>query len=217
VAWHAGGPESKGEGDRRVWLTTSTDDGATFDKERSVSDASTGACGCCGMDALIDRRGSFYFLYRSAREVFNRDTYLLRSTDGGRTFTSAKLQAWNLGACPMSTFALAETADGIVAAWETAGQVQFSRIGADGAPGRRIEAPGSDRARRHPSLAANTRGEVLLAWSEGTAWQRGGSMVWQVFDRSDRPTAESGKAAGVPVWGLVAAYTRRDGSFTIVY
>ena len=217
VAWHAGGPESKGEGDRRVWLTTSTDDGSTFDKERAVSDASTGACGCCGMDALINRRGVFYFLYRSAREVFNRDTYLLRSTDSGRTFTSAKLQEWNLGACPMSTFALAETADGVVAAWETAGQVQFSRISADGAPGRRIEAPGSDRSRRHPSVAVNSRGDALLAWSDGTAWQRGGTVAWQVFDKSDRPTAEFGKAPGVPVWGLVAAYTRRDGNFTIVY
>jgi hypothetical protein len=217
VAWHAGGPDSKGEGDRRVWLTTSTDDGATFVKERAVSDASTGACGCCGMDALIDRRGATYFLYRSAREVFHRDTYLLRSTDSGRTFKSDNLESWNLGACPMSTFALAEAADGVVAAWETAGQVQFTRIGADGAPGRRIEAPGSDRVRRHPSLAVNTRGDVLLAWSEGTAWQRGGAVAWQVFDRSDRPTADFGKAAGVPVWGLVATYARRDGNFRIVY
>jgi hypothetical protein len=217
VAWHAGGPESKGEGDRRVWLTTSTNDGETFAKERAVSDASTGACGCCGMDALIDRRGASYFLYRSARDVFNRDTYLLRSTDSGRTFKSDNLESWNLGACPMSTFALAEAADEVVAAWETAGQVQFSRIGADGAPGRRIEAPGSDRVRRHPSLAANTRGDVLLAWSEGTAWQRGGAVAWQVFDRSDRPTADFRKAPGVPVWGLVAAYACRDGNFRIVY
>jgi hypothetical protein len=63
----------------------------------------------------------------------------------------------------------------------------------------------------------NTRGDVLLAWSEGTAWQRGGAVAWQVFDRSDRPTTELGKAAGVPVWGLVAAHARRDGGFTIVY
>jgi hypothetical protein len=217
VAWHAGGPDSKGEGDRRVWLATSTDDGATFGKERAISDASTGACGCCGMDALIDRRGSISFLYRSAREVFNRDTYLLRSTDSGRTFSSTKLQAWNLGACPMSTFSLAEHADGVVAAWETAGQVQFSRVSAGGVVSRRTEAPGLERARRHPSLAVNSSGDVLLAWSEGTAWQRGGSAAWQVFDKADRTTADSGRAAGVPVWGLVAAFARRDGNFTIVY
>jgi hypothetical protein len=217
VAWHAGGPDSKGEGDRRVWLATSTDDGGTFEKERAVSEASTGACGCCGMDALIDRRGSILFLYRSAREIFNRDTYLLRSTDSGRSFSSSKLKAWNLGACPMSTFSLAETTDGVMAAWETAGQVQFSRINASGAVSRHVEAPGSERSRRHPSLAVNSRGDVLLAWSEGTAWQRGGAASWQVFDKADRPTADSGRAAGVPVWGLVAAFARRDGTFTIVY
>ena len=103
-----------------------------------------------------------------------------------------------------------------MAAWETAGQVQYRRIGADGEGGGRM-APGSERARRHPSLAVNIRGEVLLAWTEGTAWQRGGAVAWQVFDRTDNATTEFGKAAGVPVWGLVAGYARRDGGFTIVY
>ena len=74
-----------------------------------------------------------------------------------------------------------------------------------------------ERARRHPSLAVNARGEVLLAWSEGTAWQRGGAVAWRVFDKVDRATTDAGNAAGVPVWGLVAAYARRDGNFTIVY
>src|SRR5262245_29385765 len=44
VAWHAGGPDSKGEGDRRVWLATSTDDGRTFSREKAISDVTTGAC-----------------------------------------------------------------------------------------------------------------------------------------------------------------------------
>src|SRR5262245_26060557 len=46
VAWHAGGPDSKGEGDRRVWLATSSNDGGTFQKERAISPVETGACGC---------------------------------------------------------------------------------------------------------------------------------------------------------------------------
>lgn len=219
VAWHAGGPDSKGEGDRRVWVAISTNDGRTFTKEQPASDVSTGACGCCGMDGLIDRRGSLYFLYRSARDVMNRDTYLLASTDSARSFTSTRLQEWNIGACPMSTFALTESSDGVFAAWETAGQVQFARVsGANTTAGvNRVEMPGHARNRRHPALAANARGDVLLAWSEGTAWQRGGAVVWQVFDRNGRPTAESGRAPGVPVWGLVAAYARRDGGFSLIY
>jgi hypothetical protein len=216
VAWHAGGSSSKGEGDRRVWVAASADDGATFTRERPASDAITGACGCCGMDGLIDRRGALYLLYRSAREVVHRDTYLLVSRDGATSFTSARLQEWNVGACPMSTFALIEGPDGVIAAWETGGQVQYTRVGADASIAV-VEAPGAVRTRRHPALATNAAGDVLLAWTEGTGWQRGGSLAWQVFDKAGRPTAESGRAAGVPVWSLLAAHARRAGGFRIVY
>ena len=219
VAWHAGGPASTGEGDRRVWVAASANDGQTFGREQPASDISTGACGCCGMDGLVDRAGSLYLLYRSARDVMSRDTYLLKSDAAVRTFASTLLQPWNIGACPMSTVALAEDGGGVIAAWETAGQVQFQRVSGPGGAtgGSRVEAPGAARNRRHPAIATNSRGDVLLTWSEGTAWQRGGAVVWQVFDKDGRPTAESGRAEGVPVWGLVAAFAGRDDRFTIVY
>ncbi len=216
VAWHAGGPESTGEGDRRVWIAASSDEGASFAREEPVSPRPTGACGCCGMAGLVDRRGDVYLLYRSARDVVHRDTYLLISDDGGRRFGSTRLQEWNIGACPMSTFALAEGPGGVRAAWETGGQVQFARVDA-GAVGAAIEAPGPIRTRRHPVLAVSARGDVLLAWTEGMSWQRGGSVAWQVFDTAGRPVGESGRAPGVPTWSLVAAYAGRDGVFRIVY
>lgn len=158
VAWHAGGPDSKGEGDRRVWMARSLDDGRTFAREQAVSDVSTGACGCCGMGGLIDRDGSLYLLYRSAREIVHRDTFLLTSRDGGIRFTSTRLQEWNIGACPMSTFALANGTDGVLAAWETDGQVQFARVSGSSFPSLRlVEAPGStptvDIPRWQPILA----------------------------------------------------------------
>ena len=217
VAWHAGGANSKGEGDRGVWLATSANDGLSFSKEMPVSDASTGACGCCGMDALIDRTGSLFLLYRSARDVVHRDTYLLSSPDGLR-FSSTKLQEWNIGACPMSTFSLAQGSDSILAAWETDGQVQFAKI-IDSVPQQIVAPPiaiGNVKKRRHPSLAVNARGQILLAWSDGTAWQKGGALAWQLYEKDGR-TRTSGRSDGVPVWGLSAAFARPDGSFTIVY
>ena len=66
-------------------------------------------------------------------------------------------------------------------------------------------------------MAGNDRGETLLAWTDGTAWQRGGSLAWQVFDKGGRPTEAKGSVPGVPVWGLVAAFTRPDGKFGMVY
>ena len=71
--------------------------------------------------------------------------------------------------------------------------------------------------RKHPTVAANARGETLLVWTEGMGWERGGSLAWQVFDRDGRPTAEKGRIPGVPVWSLVAAFARPDGGFTVIY
>ena len=217
IAWHAGGPDSKGEGDRRVWLAASADDGRSFSKEVVVSDPATGACGCCGMDALIGRTGSLFLLFRSARDVVHRDTYLLGSADAAQ-FSSTKLDEWTIGACPMSTFSLAQQADSILAAWETAGQVQFARIA--GTVVQQVVAPsipfGAVKNRRHPSLAVNARGQILLAWSEGTAWQKGGSVAWQVYEKDGRPVA-TGRSEGVPIWGLSAAFAQPDGNFTVVY
>jgi hypothetical protein len=43
---------------------------------------------------------------------------------------------------------------------------------------------------KHPALATNSRGETLVVWTEGTGWQRGGDLAWQVFDPKGQPTAE---------------------------
>ena len=217
VAWHAGPVGSKSEGDRRVWLRVSEDDGRTFARERAISKVETGACGCCGMDGLADNRGHLYFLYRSARELMNRDSYLLASTDAGRTFRSVLMQPWGVGACPMSTYELTERDGVVLAAWETGGQVQFARVRAEvRSPVTMVTPPGTSKARRHPSLAINARGEVLMSWSEGTGWQKGGAVAWQVFDTTGQPVGQPGRAEGVPVWGLTAAVAKGNG-FAIVY
>ena len=59
--------------------------------------------------------------------------------------------------------------------------------------------------------------ETLLAWLEGTAWQRGGALAWQVYDAAGKPDGSHGAAPGVPVWGLAAAAPLADGRFLLVY
>jgi hypothetical protein len=218
VAWHAPEPGMKGEANRRIWLARSTDEGRTFAPEEAVSPAGTGVCGCCGMKAFCDRKGSVYLLYRAAAETVHRDTYLLVSSDRGVRFQSEKLGPWQIGTCPMSSYALAEGDGATLAAWETAGRVAFVRIDpASGKHAAPVAAPGSSPDRKHPVLAANDQGETLFAWTEGMGWNRGGSLTWQVFDRDGKPTTARGRAAGVPVWSLVTAFARPDGGFTIVY
>ena len=107
-----------------------------------------------------------------------------------------------------------------LAAWETEGQTFFARI-ENGAPTTPVASPGKSGRQRHPTLAANGR-EVLLAWTEGMGWNKGGSLAWQVYDANDRPamnakSAEYGRADGVPVWSLISAVALPDGRFAIVY
>lgn len=219
VAWHAPEVGQKGEAHRRVWVAASRDGGKTFAAERAASDASTGCCGCCGMRAMATEEGTLLILYRSAEEMVNRDMYLLASRDRGRTFTSERLDRWSAPACVMSTAALSPGFDAPLAAWETEGQVRLATIDHEhGLPLRRIEAPGATGGRKHPVAATNARGEMLLAWTDGMGWAKGGRVAWQRFDKRGRPVADaSGSADGVPAWSLVAVVARPDGGFTLIY
>lgn len=217
VVWHATG-KTPGEAHRRVYLARSTDNGRTFAREVPVSPASLGACGCCGMRAFVDRRGALFVFYRAAAEAIHRNMTLLVSTDRGRTFRSQEVSAWKLNACPMSTAYLGEGGEHVLAAWEKAGEVYFDTINpATFNLSSSYAAPGQSNDRKHPAVAANSRGQVLLAWTEGTGWKQGGSLAWQLFSKSGQPLGQIGHAPGVPAWGLPSIYTNPDGTFTIFY
>jgi len=219
VTWHAGPqPDKQDEKYRCIWVAKSTDDGKTFAHEKRAFDEPTGACGCCGMRSFADSEGKFYTLYRSATEGIHRDMYLLTSADKGATILGEKIHEWNTDSCPMSAMAFGEAKDSVLAAWETDGQVYLTRINRK--TGQRSEpsaAPGGSKDRKHPVVAGNQRGDIILVWTEGMGWNKGGSLAWQVFDRSGKPTAEQGHVEGVPVWSLVAVCARSDGGFTILY
>jgi hypothetical protein len=218
VAWHAPEPGSEGEEHRRVWVAHSADEGKTFARERPAFRRLTGACGCCGMRAFADRNGTVYVLYRGATEGVHRDMYLLTSADHGVSFQGEDVGRWDINSCPASTAACAQGARGVLTAWETKGQVYWARI--DPEPGKRslpVAASGASGNRRYPAVAGNVQGETILVWTEGMSWERGGSLAWQVYNTAGEPTAEKGRADGVPTWSLVAVFARPDGGFTIVY
>lgn len=52
--------------------------------------------------------------------------------------------------------------------------------------------PGPSQDRKHPVVLANQHGETLLAWTEGTAWQRGGTVAWQLFDSAGHAVGSKG-------------------------
>jgi hypothetical protein len=149
-----------------------------------------------------------YVLYRTAKAEIHRDTYLLESRNRGTSFQGKLLDPWQIPGCPMSSMTLLATPRGVVAAWQTEGQVYW---------GNKIAAPGDAKGRKHAVLARNGRGETILVWTEGTGWKKGGNLAWQVFDREGVPAAEKGSLPGVPVWSYAAAWARADGGFSIVY
>jgi hypothetical protein len=118
----------------------------------------------------------------------------------------------------MSTAYLSEGGGSVVAAWEKAGQVYFEGVGQElGRADSGVAAPGESGNRKHPAVATNANGVVLLVWTEGTGWSKGGSLAWQLFDRGGKAKSAQGQTPGVPVWGLPSTFADRQGNFTIVY
>jgi hypothetical protein len=220
VGWHGRTPGAlEGETGRKMWVAHSRDDGATFASEEPAMASETGACGCCGTRALADRRGTLYLLYRAATAGVDRDMILLTSSDHGGHFEGNKIGPWKFNACPMSSAMLTEGRAGVLAAWETKGRVSYTRLDpSTRKPSPAISPPGDSEGRKHPAIAVNARGETILVWSEGTGWQKGGALAWQLFDPSDRPDGNPGRIeGGVPTWSVPAVVARPDGGFTIIH
>jgi hypothetical protein len=214
VAWHGQGQQD-GEAHRTVYVARSRDGGVRFAREEPAAPATTGACGCCGLRAVVDSTGAANILYRAATGGVHRDAAWLALSGAGST--PVVLQSWNVNACPMSTFALGRDGRDLVAAWETEGQIYYARLD----PGARTFstplAMDGPAGRKHPAVATNAAGVTLVAWTEGTGWARGGTAAWQALGRDGKSLAAQSNAGPVPVWGLVAAAARPDGSFIVLH
>jgi hypothetical protein len=157
-------------------------------------------------------------VFRSAHEKVNRDIHVLASNDFGKTFSDAAVDPWKIGVCVMSTASFAQDGDAVLAAWETQEQVRVGRIAASGEATPPMSMPGAGTKRKHPTIAVNQRREYIVAWTEGTAWGKGGSLVWQVFGVDGRAVADgSGRAEDLEAWTVPAAFVAPDGSFKVFY
>ena len=216
VMWHAPKPgDTNEEAGRAVFIARSTDDGKTFAPEKLATAKPTGACGCCGMKSFADADGNVFALYRGASEMTNRNEILLMSRNHGETFDLVYEHQWRIGTCPMSSAFLSESKAEVLAAAETHGRVFFVRVDPKT---RKVSAPVSPDAKaQHPVAVENATGEVLLAWTEGTGWAKGGGVGWQIYGPDGKPIGETARAEGVPVWSLVTAFAQPSGDFTIVY
>ena len=208
VVWHAAPKTSpKGENVRGVFVATSADGGKSFTKEKLIS-IKKGTCGCCGLKSFVDAQGKLLTLFRGAQKSVNRDMKLLVGHEPGKASENV-VGLWRIGQCVMSSAAFAQTPNGVLGAWETKGNIFVGKLGGKAEPTKIA----LHAKQRHPALAVNKAGDVLLAWSEGTGWKKGGRLAWQVLGKN----GAQGRQNGMPVWGLAAAYALPDGNFEILY
>ncbi len=220
VAWHAPLAPGGDETTRRVFIARSKDEGKSFAPEAPASADATGACGCCGMQMFAEPSGAILALYRAAGEKINRDMYLLRSDNHGETFKATRIAPMRSNMCMMSTEAITTGASRDIIAWETDGQIYFSRVDTKThAISEPVAMPGPSKTRKHPAVAISPDGKILIAWTEGTGWNRDGALAWQEFDATGKPIegAAGRLPDGIPAWSVPAAFVKADGTFTVLH
>ena len=124
----------------------------------------------------------------------------------------SEVETWNVSACPMSSAALVPDKAGPLGAWETAGKLNVAWL---------TEPSGSpltlaEKDAKHPAIASDGQGAWLVAWVEGTGWNRGGRAAWRELDSALTPRSETGHAEDVPSWGRVAVFAEGPGKFVLL-
>lgn len=218
VVWHAALPEPSAGGDdetkRAVFVAASDDGGSHFAAPRRIDGAGAGVCACCGLEAGFSDPKTFHVLYRGAEDGSERGMRLLTSTDAGQAFAGRLLDRWSLTTCPMTTLHFAANPGAALVVWSTRGEIKIAKLPGNAEP---MSISGPDRRANHPVSATNTRGETLVAWTEGTGWQKGGALAYVVLGADLKPVAPVTRQNGVPVWGSVTAWAETDGSFTVLF
>jgi hypothetical protein len=197
----------------KVYANLSEDGGDHFGPAIEF-DPSGDACDCCTTSSVYTAGGNLAVLYRD--ETGNqRDMFLARSGPGLSTIARTEVSGtpWALETCPMTYFRLTRCADGFLAVWPTGTdyEINFTRLDPDGRP----LPPGVVKT---PGHAWHRTGVVALEGSGNrtlVAWNRDGSVGWQVFGPDGSATGEPGS---VPTEGSgAAAALDREGRFVLFH
>lgn len=169
------------------------------------------------MKAVAGSGGGFDLAFRGAYNNI-RDMFLVRfaPSENGLLPAIGKIHNdnWEFNACPMSGPSLARSNQTplLEAAWMSRGKVYY----ADGSDeGQGFHEPRTPRAvhsasQNHPLVLLNSRGEVLLAWEEGSV------IRWQLADSAGK-VLQSGNAGALPQGSKAAGYVDQEGNFCLVF
>jgi hypothetical protein len=168
-----------------LYINRSEDEGSSFSPALKLE---ADPCECCGSRAHYTEEGTLSILYRDKANN-DRDMYLALMPDGKQEFTYVKLSQtpWYINACPMTGGFLSSDSDGLVAGWETRGQVYFARLDEQGQhldPGEILVAEQG----KYPVVLRIAGAATLVAWKSGS------QLEWQRFDADGTPQGQRGSA-----------------------
>lgn len=210
IVWHAAPADKAGEQNRLVWVRHSADNGGSFSPPEPLNRDRPGVCACCSLRAHLDTSDTLNVIYRAASSPKERGMHVI-SSRSSRT-TIRKLDDWEVAMCPMSSASLLEKSEGLLGAWENQGRIITAMLSGPETSMQKIDAVNA----KHPVLARNNQGEILVACITGSGWSKPGRLHWQLSDARGK-MIKSGDGEKLPVWSYAAAYAQPDGSFVILH
>jgi BNR repeat-like domain len=163
VTWLDLRKESSSEAGMKLYGVVSMDEGNTWGPNLLAYRSPDGSiCNCCHPSTMIDSKGTIHVMWRNAL-AGSRDLYHLRSSDGGKTFTSAQKfghGTWALNSCPMDGGELTVNSKGeVVSVWRREDRIYMSTLDAEEV----LVGHG-----KNPVIAYGKKGRYL-AWEDAAA------------------------------------------------
>ncbi|HSS96926.1 MAG TPA: sialidase family protein [Terriglobales bacterium] len=218
AAWLDGRESAPGSGSFAVYVSRSTDRGASFETPRRVA---LSACPCCRPAIAFGPNNEVIIAWRKVFDSDIRDMVVSVSHDGGQTFSSETRVAddgWQLVACPDSGPSMAMKGSRLYIAWLTEGRERKSRIQISWSDdlGKTFHAPmlasGDVLDPNHPRLRISEDGNILLSFqgrpaNTANGWDPAQIFVTQVGGDLSSPLAitNTKESAAYPALGMGTA------------
>jgi hypothetical protein len=173
-------PKHTAPGTSHVYLTKSTDKGATWSKNRPVAN---NVCPCCRPSVAFGEGDEVFVAWRNVDASDMRDMMLSVSTDHGATFSQPVLMAndkWKISGCPHTGPQLVVKGKRLYAAWHSDGEGANAgiRVVWSDDTGKTFSKPviasSGINDTNHPSMSLSEDGRLLLAFQGRAAAEKGG-------------------------------------------
>lgn len=218
-------PQHTAPGTSHVYLTKSTDKGATWSKNIPIAN---NVCPCCRPTVAFGANGEVFAAWRNVDAGDMRDMMLSVSTDNGATFGKPVLMAndrWKISGCPHTGPQLVVKGKRLYAAWHSEGAAGDStnagiRVTWSDDGGKTFAKPVIASAgvndTNHPSLSLSEDGRLLVAFQGREAAEKDGwgpvrGFLTEVFDNGSvsTPTVIPGSRKTVQFPTVVAGTVGR--------